>query len=144
MVLFTSFYSVQNMVSQVFAQLDYGNLGNISLLTMYISYGMASFFSTYIMRLCSVRTSFLLSALAFNVFIAMGFFVESCPMYKDEFYCSNGFVYAYILFGSLVTGIASSVIWIASAVYIDDMSEGFEKWRSGQFVGLFYAAYQIS
>lgn len=114
-LLFTAFNSAQNMVSQVYANLGYNDLGNIALFTIYFVFATSCLFGSKMVQLASPKVIFFISGFCYNTFIFAGFVAVHCPESNDgdlPTECKQGVLYSYIIFTSLLLGIAASTIWV--------------------------------
>lgn len=81
MTLFTAFNSAQNMVAMVYGELgpDFKYCGNIALFTLYIVFGFSCLFSPMVVAKYSFKLTFIISALGYNLWVAVGYLAVHCP-----------------------------------------------------------------
>jgi hypothetical protein len=68
MIMFTSFFSLQNMVSKLYEDYNYKNLGQVSLLVIYLSFGICTIFSSYVVKRVGYKRSMFFSSLGYVIF----------------------------------------------------------------------------
>lgn len=61
----------------------------------------------------SFKLTFIVSALGYNLWVAVGYVAVHCPDHKSAFWCNTAVVYSYIIIASACCGLAAAHIWIA-------------------------------
>ncbi|EGR28258.1 major facilitator superfamily protein, putative [Ichthyophthirius multifiliis] len=144
MLLFSAFNSAQNLVGTLYENLEYNNLGLISLLVLYAVFAIACLFAKYIIKKLSFKITFILSSMGYNFYSASGIWV--CLCYKENSksgVCSTEVIYFIVLLSASLCGMAASTIWIAQGSYIDTLCIKSREMR-GNLFGIFWAIQQSS
>ena len=68
MIMFTSFNSLQNIVSKLYEEYDFDNLGQTAILFLYFAFGVATVFSSYIIKSIGYKKSMFISSLGYGIF----------------------------------------------------------------------------
>ncbi|KRX00648.1 Major facilitator superfamily domain, general substrate transporter [Pseudocohnilembus persalinus] len=149
MLLFSAFNSAQNMVSQVYEKLGYGDLGNVALFSLYFAFGISSFFGVQLVSLAPQKIIFIISGVFYNCFMFAGFILVHCPdktNNKQEslpFQCKEPVVYTYMILASVLCGVAAAMIWVSQGSYLEAVGQQCKP-KSGLFVGIFWSIMQCS
>lgn len=75
MLMFTSFNSLQNIVSKLYDEYHYDNLGQTAIMCIYGLFGVTSLFSSFIVKSLGYKKSMFFSALSYVIFEASGLVV---------------------------------------------------------------------
>lgn len=65
LILFTTFNSLQNIVSKLYTEYGYDGLGETSVLLIYLVFGAGTFFSPFVIRKYGFKKTMFLSALGY-------------------------------------------------------------------------------
>ena len=141
MLLFSAFNAAQNMVSQIYSQLGYSALGNVTLITLYVVFSIANLFVTKFLQYFSYQIALFLSCLGYALFQLAGVIACACEVDGDLFFCSTGYIYAINVIGAFCCGFCAPILWVAQAGYTTDHCT--EKTKS-KFFGAFYAIHMFS
>jgi len=120
--LFTAFSPAQNLSSETIDSCGLGDLGFYSLGLLYLTFSIASFFSTAVVHKLGVKFSLVLGALCYSFWI-LSFLV---PVYSSRntdstlFLFKKGFMYFLLLFSAMVNGFGASILWVAQGKYISN------------------------
>lgn len=68
MIMFTSFNSLQNIVSKLYEEYDYKNLGQTALMFIYGTFGVSVLFSSFIVKKLGYKKAMFFSSLGYGVF----------------------------------------------------------------------------
>lgn len=122
----------------------YGKLGFYSNASIYFGLGLGSLVSTGVMNTIGDIKTMALGAFLSVPFMASFIF----PSLKDEhpeldggFWFSEGFVYATMIFFSLVNGIGEAILFVASGKYLSECATVRNK---GFIFGYYWAFYMSS
>ena len=140
---YTALYSAQNVQSVLFGDDDYGSLGFYSNAVVYLGQGTGSIFCVFFSQKYGDSKSMAWSslfALPFILSLLRPAF-KSVDLNSTSFWLSNGFVYAVILFTSMLNGLGEGVAQPASGTYISDCAVEHNK---GFYYALFWAFYMGS
>lgn len=75
MVMFTSFNTLQNMVSKLYDDHGFKNLGQTALLLLYFSFAASTFVTSYIIKHVGYKKTMLWSSLGYAAFEATGLLI---------------------------------------------------------------------
>jgi len=117
------------MVTQIYADLGYDQLGNYTLGTIYLAFGVVCLFVGNVAEMWSYKTMLFVSAFGYNAFLASGFLLAYCApetnedtgvtTYSSKGICKNESVYFFCIFGAFLCGCGASIIWTAQGGYIN-------------------------
>ena len=68
MVNFTSYYSVINILSEMYDEQKLTNLGQINLFALYVTFGLGVFITTHFIRKIGYKKAMILSTLGYIIF----------------------------------------------------------------------------
>ena len=129
MIMFTSFNSLQSIVSKLYEDYHYTNLGQTAILFLYFAFGIFTVFSSYIIKALGYKKSMFLSSLGYAIFEATGIVVAS------EVNIPTVLVWIIVIIGAVLCGISASILWVAQAGYTNaTASEN----RKSELFGLFW------
>ena len=111
MIMFTSFNSLQNMVSKLYDEYGYKNLGQTAILFLYLTFAIATVFTSYIIKHVGYKKVMLLSAIGYAIFEGTGLLIVS------EIDISDSLVWIIINLGAIICGFSASVLWVAQGAY---------------------------
>lgn len=112
MIYCSAVNSGMGIVSQIFDQRDYINLGNTSLFVIYLFSGLNNLIVSSYVHKFSYRKLFLVSSLGYLFFLSEGVLVCSCENEFSYFYCRKWIVFIIIILGSALCGLLSSIVWV--------------------------------
>ena len=112
MMLLAGYNNLQNIVSKIYEEYGFRNMGQTALMIYYATAGVASFISSYIVKAFGHQKSMLLSGIAFSVCEASSFFIIT------EMPIANWMKWVCVIVGACIGGVGSSVLWISQGSYI--------------------------
>jgi hypothetical protein len=68
MIMFTSFNSLQNMVSKLYEEYGYNNLGQSAILFIYLTFAICTVFTSFIIKNIGFKKAMFLSSLGYAIF----------------------------------------------------------------------------
>ena len=68
MIMFTSFNSLQNIVSKLYDEYGYKNLGQTALLCIYGAFGINVLFSSFIVKKIGYKKAMFFASLGYGIF----------------------------------------------------------------------------
>lgn len=68
MIMFTSFNSLQNIVSKLYEEYEYDNLGQTALMFIYGALGVTTIFSSFIVKKLGYKKAMFFSSIGYVVF----------------------------------------------------------------------------
>jgi MFS family permease len=137
--MFTSFNGVQNMVSQIFQQLNFGSLGQFALFAFSFGIGVGCLLAPRIMYAISQRAALLIGASMFAVFVGFCLLMVQCPEHPDAPFCNANFAYVSFLILSPLGGLFTGVFWFATGSYHTAVTEAVGGARSGMILGIYWS-----
>ena len=144
-VIFVSLFSSSNafeyMVSQIYFQLGYSSLGNITLITTFFSMGVLCIFAPFVAKFFSFKISMFICSFSFILSQLVGAFTCYCDTKKDWVLCDEIFIYFTNIFSSLLMGFFSVILWNCQCGYTTNICD--DKHKSLYF-GIFTCIFQIS
>ena len=129
MIMFTAYNSLQNIVSRLYGEYGYTNLGTASIILLYFILGSFTFFSPFIIRTFGFKKSMFISSLGYAIFEGAGMIIALTPSLPQPV----GRI--LVMTGAVFCGASASVIWVAQGSYISKISD--EESRTKLF-GLFW------
>eukprot|EP01016_Furgasonia_blochmanni_P003841 TRINITY_DN11504_c0_g1_i1.p1 TRINITY_DN11504_c0_g1~~TRINITY_DN11504_c0_g1_i1.p1 ORF type:complete len:550 (-),score=120.58 TRINITY_DN11504_c0_g1_i1:168-1817(-) len=136
---FTAFNSAHQIVTKIYEQLGYANLGRYCIITIYAFLAISNFIFPTIVKRIGLRNSFFFSSFGYLLTFLSG--IQACSCFELEnpnshFFCSHTMIYAANIISSAICGFCASVLWGAQARY---MAEIINPIRAGRYVGTFSA-----
>ncbi len=142
MMLFTAFNAGQNLMTQIFKQLNYNGLGQSCLFAVMICFACSSVVAPQYYKKVSTKVGLLLSSSTYVLFISGGALVTLCDKYNSNTsVCSHSFVYGYNVAMAALSGCGAGFLWLCQATYVNACAD--EKSR-GMFNGTFLSIYSAS
>ena len=68
MIMFTSFNSLQNIVSKLYEEYKFYNLGQTAIIFLYFAFAIATISSSYIIKTIGYKKSMFISSLGYAIF----------------------------------------------------------------------------
>jgi len=68
MIMFTSFNSLQNIVSKLYEEYHYANLGQVAIIGIYLTFAICTLFTSYIIKSFGYKTVMFVSSLGYAIF----------------------------------------------------------------------------
>ena len=109
--MFTSFNSLQSIVSKLYEDYHYNNLGQTAILFLYFAFGIFTVFSSYIIKALGYKKCMFFSSLGYAIFEATGIVVAS------QLNIPTVLVWIIVIVGAVLCGISASILWVAQAGY---------------------------
>jgi MFS family permease len=136
-LLFTGYLSFQNVITQLYEQLDMPNLGKMSIFSIYAALMISGLFAPFIAKRVNYKT----------------LLVTSSILYTLNF--SSGIVLHYTNSTTLITiivevlavsgGFGGGILWVSQAGYIHYICEKNNmQHKKGYYFGVFYGVYSVS
>ena len=130
MIVFTSFNSLQNIVSKLYDEYHYENLGQTSIIFIYLTFAFATIFTSYFIKNFGYKTVMGLSAIGYAVFEATGLLIAWNLGIPDPL------VWIIVIIGAMICGASASAIWVAQGAYTSQVASPDKK---SELFGLFWA-----
>jgi hypothetical protein len=136
-LLFTAYLSFQNIVTQLYEQLDIPYLGTLSLFSIYASFMVSGLFSPFIGRKLNYKTMLLISSVCYTLNFSSGLILEIF-----EF---STWVVVAVEALAIIGGFSAGLLWVTQAAYLHFICEKNRMQnRKGYYFGLFYGVYGVS
>ena len=116
MIMFTSFNSLQNIVSKLYDEYNFNNMGQTAIMCIYGTFGVTSLFSSFIVKKLGYKKSMFLSALAYSIFEATGLVIVT------GLGIPPGFVWVIVSVGACICGMGASILWVAQGSYTSEVA----------------------
>ena len=137
LILFMAFV-VQNIASDAFNKDGFGALGNYSLATRYVANICGSLMGSAVFAKIGFKMMQFIGSLGYVAWLLAGMLPAYIASYdKDQsesIFFSTGFVYALVLFASILNGFGSALLWMGQGKYFADCSPESKK-------GLYYSLF---
>lgn len=130
MIMFTSYNSLQNIVSKLYEEYDYKNLGQTALLLIYGAFGVNVIFSSFIVKKLGYKKSMFFASLGYGIFEATGLLIVT------EIDIPHWVVWIAVVLGAIICGVSASTIWVAQGAYTSQVAD---ETRKSELFGLFWA-----
>ncbi|EGR30712.1 major facilitator superfamily protein, putative [Ichthyophthirius multifiliis] len=141
------------IISQIFDQKEYLNLGNTSLFIIYFISMINSILAPMYIKKLSWNYVFTLGSLGYIFFLCQGILVCSCKTKTQYFYCSTPIMYVIIVIGSTICGLLASILYLAQNQYLSENTQdnnkslyfgiGWSLLQSSYIIGNIYSAFLI-
>ena len=139
LLMFTSFNSLQNILSKVYNDYGYDRLGETSILLIYFCFGFGTLFTPFLIRKQGYRRVFFFSSLGYIVFEGAGLLItlwEEMPRWTG---------WAVVVSGAVVCGFSASALWVGVGSYVNEVAgDGKEGNRKTELNGIFYSLFMSS
>ena len=131
MIMLTAFNSLQNIVSKLYEDYHYHNLGQASIIAIYLALGICTFFTSYFIKKFGYKTVLTVSSLGYAMFDVTGLIIAL------DLGLPNWLAWTMVLLGASICGTSASVIWVAQGAYTSQVASADRKSSlNGLFWGL--------
>jgi MFS family permease len=142
MTLYTAYNTHQALAVQVYAQLGFGNLGNICLFLVFGFFALCSIVAPFYQRKLSAKTGLMLGAIPTLLFVFAGLLTSGCIQYDSyDGICSVSFIYIVNIICAILVGVGTGFLWLCQAMYVNACADEQTK---GLYNGLFLSIFQLS
>jgi len=142
MMLFTAYFAGQNLMTQIYKQLGYDNLGPLCFSTIFGVFALTSIFSSHYYKKISAKTGIVYGSSVYVLFIFAGTVATYCDKYKPSTsICSASSIYALNIITAGFLGVGAAFLWLCQSTYVNACA--LEETR-GMFNGVFFSIFQIS
>jgi hypothetical protein len=140
--LFSAFNIAQNLVTEIFGQEGFSDLGQYCLFTIYFCFGLSSFVVAHVKSKLSHKAGMILGGLGYFLFLVAGLVGCYCN-YVGEItgMCSSAGIYLFNIGSAAVLGFCAGILWLSEASYVTGCGS-IEK--LGYLNGLFWSICQCS
>lgn len=130
MIMFTSFNSLQNIVSKLYDEYNFKNMGQTAVMAIYAAFGVTTLFSSFIVKKLGYKKAMFCASLGYGVFQSTGLLIVT------EIDIPHPVIWVAVILGALICGVSASVLWVAQGAYTSQVAD---ENRKSQLFGLFWA-----
>lgn len=143
LILYSSTSAFQIMISQIYHQMGYSSLGNLTLIANCFSMSISSIFAPFIAKFFSFKVSMFICSIAFVLFQMVGVFTSYCKTIKERNFllCNDNFIYFSNIFSAILLGFFAVILWICQSGYITNLCDHMNK---SLYFGVFSCIFQLS
>ena len=131
MVHFTAYFSAQTLLSQIYEQSGYDQLGTILLLSTYLTFGANNLVGPFYTKFKSSKWLMFLSAFSTIPFLLAAIITCAWPEVSWVVYLVN-------IIGGVSVGFGGAILWIAQSCYVNRIADENPNHR-GTYIGIFWA-----
>ena len=137
-IIFTIFNGLQNIITLLYTQLGYPNLGRFTLLSMFITGSISQLIGPSFADKYPYNYTFFVSCSPILLFLIVGKFASICsdPDTKQIMNCSQDILYPLHFVAASSFGFFGSILWAAQSAYVSECSDIQNK---GKLFGLFWS-----
>jgi len=142
MTMSTAVTSAQNLLSQLYAQLGFLNLGIVCLFIIFIMRAFFSIICPHVMSRYSVRVGVLIGTITQIIRISGGSFMALCHRFQsEEGLCHPSSVIFVNIVCAVIGGIGAAFMWYSQSAYVNECADDQNK---GLFNGIFWSINQTA
>ncbi|EGR30250.1 major facilitator superfamily protein, putative [Ichthyophthirius multifiliis] len=145
LLLFCAELTFLNLISQIYNQYGFYYLGNMTILCLYLSFGIFNIFISSIINKYKQKPVLITCSFALTIFISLGIYVSQCKE-SDIFICKKVTVYTIVIILTLIAGCFGSLIWVQYYIfsaYLHDLCK-IRPQNQGKYFGIFYGIMSFS
>lgn len=116
MLMFTSYTSFSTIISQLYKQQGYTNLGKYSIFTNYGCFMISNMFAPYIGARVNSKWLMMLAGCCYSFNYFTGFLITYVVEYEWA-------VYAIVVGGAAIGGLSASILWVSQGDYMHTICE---------------------
>lgn len=137
-ILFMAFFSAANSSSKALRDCGFSNLGFFSLSMLYLNFGLASLWTTRVMKKLDAKMTMVLASTFYALWI-ISLALTSAALKSESISSALSYnaVVVIVLSISFVSGAGCSLLWIAQGKYLSDCAEARPS-RKGFYNSLFW------
>jgi len=133
-ILLTAFTSASNLVSEIYEQFQYDNLGKITLLTLYSVFFFAVFIVPGIIKSWSYKNGIFIGSLGYIFTMLAGALTTACASNSEQQWCTENYIYAINIGCAAINGLSAPVLWLSASRYVTGCTNVNNK---GKLMGIF-------
>jgi len=118
------------MVSKLYEEYGYNNLGQSGILFIYLTFAICTVFTSFIIKNIGYKKAMFLSSLGYAIFEATGLLIVT------DIQLPTAVVWVCVNLGASITGLSASIIWVAQGAYTSQVASADKK---SELFGLFWA-----
>ena len=138
-LLYSSYFSSQNIIVEIYDQFGYSSLGNLTILCFYLGNIISAIIFPGLLKYLSFRQWFFLSGLSVLMIQLACIFSYYCK--ENDGMCSFWTIYGINIICGLIVGFGNAINWISQAGYITNICTYDTK---ALFFSLFYSIFMAS
>ena len=120
-LFYSSYFSLQNMISEIYTQLGYDYLGNFTILFYCLGASICAIVAPGYIKYISFNNWLFISGIAFLIFQFSAIVTYSCSLSQDSSICDFSFIYLIGCLGGAIAGIGNILNWISLSGYITNI-----------------------
>ena len=110
LMLLTAYIAAQNLMTQIYNQLGFGNLGQLCFFSIYSTIILSSLVSTHFHKIIPVKFEIIFGSASYVLFLSGGALATFCDKYKPDFgICDPSFIYFVNIFFAAVREFFSKI-----------------------------------
>lgn len=117
MLMFTSYNSLQNIVSKLYDEYNYKNLGQTAVMFLYGAFGLVTPFSSFVVKKLGYKKSMFFCSLGYAFFEATGLLIVT------NVNLPHNVVWVIVIFGAIICGLSASILWVAQGAYTSQVAD---------------------
>ena len=133
-ILLTAFTSASNLVSEIYEQFHYNNLGKVTLLVLYSVFFFSVFIVPGIIRSWSYKNGVFVGSLGYIFTMLAGALTTACASNSDHLWCTEKYIYIVNIVCAGVNGLSAPVLWLSASRYVTGCTNVTNK---GKYMGIF-------
>ncbi len=134
-ILFSAYNGAQSLMSQIYEQLGYKQLGRQSLVALYFTFLVNNLFAANIIQNWSYKKGLFIGSFGYIGSLLTGLFTTWCAGDQTGICTNEPFIYFINFFGSGLNGFCAPILWLSHAKYITTCSNQYNR---GKFFGYFW------
>jgi len=141
LMLYSSNNAFDTMISQMYFQMGYYSLGNLTLIAMCFSVSLSSVLAPFAAKFFSFKISMFFCSISFIILQFMGAFTCFCTTKPGFVLCNEILIYFVNIFFALIMGFFIVILWICQCGYTTNLCDDSHK---SLYFGIFSCIFQLS
>ena len=121
MMLFAAFGNFENIVSQIYEEYQFDNMGQTAIMFLYGIFCLTSLVSSYIVKKLNYQMSFFMSGLTYIIFEVASLVIVT------EIAVPRSLKWIIVIIGASICGVGSSVLWTTQGSYVSTIADPTNK-----------------
>ena len=121
MMLFAAFGNFENIVSQIYEEYQFDNMGQTAIMFLYGIFCLTSLVSSYIVKKLNYQMSFFMSGLTYIIFEVTSLVIVT------EIAVPRSLKWIIVIIGASICGVGSSVLWTTQGSYVSTIADPTNK-----------------
>ena len=133
--LFSAYNGAQSLMSEIYEQLGYKQLGRQSLIALYGAFLINNLFAANIIQDWSYKKGMFIGSFGYIVSLVIGLLTTWCANDQTGICTSEPFIYFINFLSSGLNGFCAPILWLSLNKYITTCSNEYNR---GKFFGYFW------